>query len=98
MLYISSPSHTLIISHTYLIKQAHLSCSTVSLQNTPLTLGFRHKIDSHFAASPHKQSRAEFMLITSATPIEKKGHFTREVVGAAAAWEAMKVCPEFGQC
>lgn len=31
------------------------------------------------------------MLVTNATPIEKKGHFTREVVGAAAAMEAMKV-------
>ncbi|KAI9634542.1 uncharacterized protein MKK02DRAFT_38071 [Dioszegia hungarica] len=64
------------------------------MSDVPSTLvrddGFRHKIDSHFAGSPHKQSRAEFMLVTGATPIEKKGHFTREVVGAAAAMEAMK--------
>ena len=50
----------------------------------------RAKIDSHFNSTPLKAQRDEFLAAGPDTPIERKAHFTHEVVGAAAAYQAMK--------
>ncbi|GFZ43280.1 hypothetical protein JCM24511_00999 [Saitozyma sp. JCM 24511] len=40
---------------------------------------------------PLAQQRDEFLSVGPDTPIEKKSHFTSDVVGAAAAFEAWKL-------
>ncbi|ORX35469.1 hypothetical protein BD324DRAFT_101146 [Kockovaella imperatae] len=50
----------------------------------------RAKIDGHFHSSPLASQRKDFLAVNASTPIEKKAHFTAEVVGAAAAYEAFK--------
>ncbi|RSH92692.1 hypothetical protein EHS25_008137 [Saitozyma podzolica] len=40
---------------------------------------------------PLAQQRDEFLAVGPDTPIEKKSHFTSDVVGAAAAFEAWKL-------
>ncbi|KAK4686931.1 hypothetical protein P7C73_g3179, partial [Tremellales sp. Uapishka_1] len=50
----------------------------------------RNDITKHFHSSPLARQRAEFLAVDQTTPIEKKAHFTAEVVGAAAAYEAFK--------
>ncbi|ORY20512.1 hypothetical protein BCR39DRAFT_83783 [Naematelia encephala] len=51
---------------------------------------FRTKIHSHFSSSPIATQRDEFLAVNSTTPLERKAHFTPEIVGGAAAYEAMK--------
>ena len=50
----------------------------------------RAKIDGHFTSSPLASQRKDFLAVDANTPIEKKAHFTAEIVGAAAAYEAFK--------
>ncbi|WVQ85496.1 hypothetical protein IAT38_007661 [Cryptococcus sp. DSM 104549] len=50
----------------------------------------RAKISTHHSAHPLSKQRAEFLAIKADTPLERKAHFTHEVVGAAAAYEAFK--------
>ncbi|KAK1927865.1 hypothetical protein DB88DRAFT_53088 [Papiliotrema laurentii] len=50
----------------------------------------RAKIDAHFHSSPLATQRKDFLALKADTPIEKKSHFTADVVGAAAAYEAFK--------
>ncbi|ODO07497.1 hypothetical protein L198_01076 [Cryptococcus wingfieldii CBS 7118] len=50
----------------------------------------RAKINSHHDTHPLSKQRAEFLAIKGYTPLERKAHFTHEVVGAAAAYEAFK--------
>ena len=69
---------------------SHTTCPGGARRAT-LIPGLRAKIDTHFHTSPLASQRKEFLAIKSTTPIEKKSHFTAEVVGAAAAYEAFKV-------
>ena len=55
-----------------------------------LISGLRAKIDAHFHSSPLATQRKDFLALKADTPIEKKSHFTADVVGAAAAYEAFK--------
>ncbi|WWD18099.1 hypothetical protein CI109_102547 [Kwoniella shandongensis] len=50
----------------------------------------RAKINSHHSSHPLSKQRAEFLAVKADTPLERKAHFTHEVVGAAAAYEAFK--------
>lgn len=54
------------------------------------TAELRAKIDTHFHTTPLASQRKDFLAVTAATPLERKAHFTAEVVGAAAAYEAFK--------
>lgn len=48
----------------------------------------RAKISSHHGSHPLAKQRKDFLAVNAATPLEHKAHFTHEVVGAAAAYEA----------
>ncbi|KAK8865722.1 hypothetical protein IAR55_000868 [Kwoniella newhampshirensis] len=50
----------------------------------------RARISSHHSSHPLSKQRTEFLAVTADTPLERKAHFTHEVVGAAAAYEAFK--------
>jgi len=66
------------------------SASQVRSVHETLTAGLRTSIDAHFGSSPLVKQRAEFMTVSSATPLDRKVKFTPEVVGAAAAYESWK--------
>ncbi|WWC87972.1 uncharacterized protein L201_002874 [Kwoniella dendrophila CBS 6074] len=48
------------------------------------------KIAAHHSSHPLAKQRAEFLLVTADTPLERKAHFPADVVGAAAAYEAFQ--------
>ncbi|WVQ65111.1 uncharacterized protein L199_003283 [Kwoniella botswanensis] len=48
------------------------------------------KIAAHHSSHPLAKQRAEFLLVTADTPLERKAHFTAEVVGAGAAYQAFQ--------
>ncbi|OWZ54759.1 hypothetical protein C356_01687 [Cryptococcus neoformans c45] len=50
----------------------------------------RAKISSHHGSHPLAKQRKDFLAVNAATPLEHKAHFTHEVVGAAAAYEAFQ--------
>ncbi|WVO13396.1 hypothetical protein L204_101011 [Cryptococcus depauperatus] len=50
----------------------------------------RAKISSHHNSHPLAKQRTDFLAVNADTPLENKAHFTHEVVGAAAAYEAFK--------
>ncbi|KIR67603.1 hypothetical protein I312_102200 [Cryptococcus bacillisporus CA1280] len=56
----------------------------------------RAKISSHHGSHPLAQQRNDFLAINADTPLEHKAHFTHEVVGAAAAYEAFQAFEKNG--
>ncbi|WVR05670.1 hypothetical protein IAU60_002692 [Kwoniella sp. DSM 27419] len=48
------------------------------------------RIASMHSSHPLARQRAEFLALKADTPLERKAHYTHEIVGAAAAYEAFK--------
>ena len=85
-----SPNPPHLSRHNLTQYPHHIMFERERIASAQLTSGLRNRIDTHFHTSPLSSQRKDFLALKTDTPIEKKSHFTAEVVGAAAAYEAFK--------